>query len=368
MTSTPARPTRAWKATYRDREKLAQAEVKADLFTPDAAGTDGLYGEPDDDRRYPWCLREDRSEENLHESIREEALAYFGLRSIPWHDGLTDDPSGKGRAKPSNHLCCSQSQCVNVLFPFRRDPDALARLLRHLGLPVARMLPVTDDCGESDGFVGFEWIGARNYLGEHRHGRVAPDDKRARGRGFTSADFVVRFQREDGGIEVRLGEWNYTEEFRRKGSTEWSWADVTDEDGEVRRERRTNRVDIYRPAILAAGLAADRPPEDLFFDPFDRMMRLQLLAYAMERARELDADRVGSLHAAPAANAELMRSVTSPNLADLGATIHEVWARIAPEGRFLPVASEALIDAATTSAMPAGAEAWAAWVRARYVR
>jgi hypothetical protein len=365
----PARGARAYRNSYRDREKAAQAAAKAGLFTPEAAGEDGLYA-PDpaaEARRFPFCLREDRSEENLHASLREDALAYFRQREIAWPDGLPDG-SGRVRTKPSNHLCCPQAQCVNLLFPYRRDPEALARLLRHLGLPVARVLPVPCDGDASDGHLGFAWIGARNYLGEHLRGRVARDDLRSRGHLFTSADFLVRFEHEDGAVEVRLGAWKYTEEYRRKGSMAYAWGTASQDDGSTWRVPKTSRVDIYRRSLDASGLAAGRHPDELFFDPFDQMMRLQLLAWEMEQARELGADRVGTVHVAPAANAELMQSITSPGLQGLGETIHAVWSRLAPAGRFLPVASEALVDAATTTAMPAGADEWARWLRARYVR
>ena len=90
---------------FRDSEKRRLEPLKKDLFT-DAACEPGLYR----GRRRPFCLHEHHSHENLHESIREDALRYFADRGIRWHDGID--------GAPSNHLCCSQSCCVNFWFPF----------------------------------------------------------------------------------------------------------------------------------------------------------------------------------------------------------------------------------------------------------
>ena len=70
--------------------------------------------------RREFCLHEDFSAENLEAGIRDGALSYFADRSIGWHDG-------KGPAGPSNHLCCSQSSCVNFWFPFVQAPTSSAQ-------------------------------------------------------------------------------------------------------------------------------------------------------------------------------------------------------------------------------------------------
>jgi len=64
----------------------------------------------------------------------------------------------------------------------------------------------------------------------------------------------------------------------------------------------------------------------LFFDPFDQLMRQQLLCSAMEREHEMDADVVSLLHIAPKANGELLGRVTSPRLQEIGNDVHGIWA------------------------------------------
>ena len=112
---------------YRDREKKKHSLRGKSVFGPKAGRMEGIYNKIP--RRF--CLPDRLSTYNLHESIRQDAIDYFILRHIPWHDGHPNvDPETGSRTKsgnPSNHVCCSQSQCINALYPFRRDPDALSR-------------------------------------------------------------------------------------------------------------------------------------------------------------------------------------------------------------------------------------------------
>ncbi|MYD98233.1 MAG: hypothetical protein F4X98_12740 [Gammaproteobacteria bacterium] len=307
---------------FRDSEKRRLEPLKEDLFTH-AACEPGLYR----GRRRPFCLHEHHSLENLHESIREDALRYFAGRGIRWHDGID--------GAPSNHLCCSQSCCVNFWFPFVRAPQELAAVLRKIGYDVAEVLPFTDDEPLDDGappYVAFEWIGARNYLDEHRRGRVAADHERTRGAGFTSLDFAIRFRRGDGRIQILAGEWKYTEAYASKSK---------------RHSGKTDRLEqIYRPhlehpdcQIVTGTVELDA----LFFDPFDQLMRQQLLCSAMEREHEMGADVVSLLHIAPQANGELMSRVTSPRLQELGNDVHGIWSRLTSPDRFRGIHVEDLL-------------------------
>ena len=301
---------------FRDREKNRLALLKADLFTEKAREW-GNYGR----RKYEFCLSDDRAQENLHGSIRDEAVRYFRERGIKWHRGI-----GGG---PSNHLCCSQSCCVNFWMPFMHAPDQLALVLRGLGYDVAEVLPFSSDRASTrntPGYVAFEWIGERNYLGERVRGTVTGDDGRTRGAGFTSLDLGFRFRRSDGGIEILLGEWKYTEKYAAGVDLRFS-----------KSKRRTDRLAIYRPSLEAEGcqiVLGDVPPEALFFDPFDQLMRQQLLCSAMERHREMGAKVVSLMHIAPAANRELVSRITSPGLRSAGSDIHAIWNSLVGHGRF----------------------------------
>ena len=311
--------------TFRDREKRRLVPLKPMLFSERACRS-GMYRRA----RREFCLHEDLSEENLEAGVREAALAYFKDRAIGWHDG-----KGNG---PSNHMCCSQSCCVNFWFPFVQAPDQLGAILRSLGYDVKEMLEIDADCAMWDGarpYVAFEWIGKRNYLGERLRGKEATDDGRTRGANFTSLDFCMRFRRSDGRIELVAGEWKYTEYYTKGVDLRLS-----------RSRSKTDRLDcIYREHLEKPDcqIACDFPLESLFFDPFDQLMRQQLLCTAMERAREMSADVVTLLHVAPGANRELMQRVTSEVLEPVGSDIHAIWAALTRPGRFKGVATEDLL-------------------------
>lgn len=336
--------------TFRDREKKRLVPLKSQLFSPDACEP-GMYK----GHAHDFCLRDDRSCENLHSSIRDEAIEYFTARGIPWHDGKQ---LLRAKDRPSNHLCCSQSACVNFWFPFARRPQELASVLRALGYDVEEVLPFALDrtsADQSTPYIAFEWIGARNYLGELSHGKVAADHLRKRGAGFTSLDFAVRFRERDGRrIHIVAGEWKYTEYYTVGANMRFS-------------SSNTDRLGVVYGALFDRSNCHVRKgvvsPESLFFDPFDQLMRQQLLASAMEGESEMAASVVSLLHVAPHANTELMQRITSPALAGLGADIHAVWSNLTREGKFRGVAVEDLLTAVTSNAPD---PAWADYMRLRY--
>ena len=152
-------------------------------------------------------------------------------------------------------------------------------------------------------------------------------------------DFAIRFRRGDGRIQILAGEWKYTEAYASKSK---------------RHTHKTDRLDdIYRPhlqhpdcQIVTGAVELDA----LFFDPFDQLMRQQLLCSAMEREREMGADVVSLLHIAPKANGELLDVVTSPRLRGIGNDVHGIWSRLTSPDRFRGVHVEDLLPAVCSNA------------------
>jgi len=334
---------------FRDREKERLMPVKLALWN-------GLASDPGEYKgnTYEFCLHESCSAENLHASIRDAAIGYFRARGIRWHDGRMNEKPGD---LPSNHLCCSQSFCVNSWFPSVVRPELLKQILSGLGYPAEEVMPMEADSPLDNGrfpCVSFEWIGLRNYLHETKSGRLVTDNKRTRGRYFTSADFAFRFRRRDQKIQIVLGEWKYTEE-TKAGDMRFSGSD-------------TDRLAIYRPELEREDCQI-RPPQSisldaLFFDPFDQLMRLQLLASAMEREHEMGAEVVSVLHIAPKANKELLETINSPQLSGLGTNVHEVWSRLVRDDRFRSCYTEDLLPILIGHAPR---EDWADYMTVRYV-
>lgn len=296
--------------TFRDREKQRYQSVLKKIFDNDPMG--GFFAGKSRD----FCLL--NPDRNLEKSIRQDALLYFQDRKITWHSGTKANHINF----PSSHLCCSQSACVNFLFPLIRSKEGVEKLLKGFGYDVKEALPIVGDQigSQAQAFIGFEWIGAQNYLGE----KVMKSGERFRGRYSTSADFVFRFKSSDDQVHVVLGEWKYTEEYSSRSM-------AINSNG-------TNRVDIYRKAlndpkcqILIKGFSID----DLFYDPFDQLMRLQLLASMMEKHNEMGASVVSVLHIVPRANGEFNQNITSAKLANMGANIHRIWKSIAKSEKFI---------------------------------
>ncbi len=295
--------------TFRDREKKRYQSVSREIFDKDPMG--GLFAGKIRD----FCLL--NPDRNLEKSIRQNALQYFQDRNITWHSGKRN----KDINTPSSHLCCSQSACVNFLFPLIHSKFGVEEIIKGFGFDVKEVLPIIGDQvgSQSQGFIGFEWIGGQNYLNE----RVMKSGKRYRGRYSTSADFVFRFKDINDKIHVVLGEWKYTEYYSCKSM-------AINSNG-------TNRIEIYQQVlndpqsqILITGLSL----EDLFYDPFDQLMRLQLLSSMMEKHKEMGADIVSVLHIAPRANCEFNQKITSLNLSGMGKNVHDTWKRITKSERF----------------------------------
>jgi len=322
---------------FLDSEQDRQAQLKHNpLLFSDAARRDGGHS----GKLSPFCLPPGRTEENLFHGFRTDAIEWFRAHKITWHD----DQDGN----PSSALCDAQVCCVNVLFAFADNPEALAALLQPVFPGIRRMLPVED--GK---FVTFAWIGERNYLDE----RVRQGSHRTRGANFTCADALVAFERMDGRKQVVLIAWTYTESYHSiRIKTAW---------------RGSDRAPIYQPLFDKPDSPLDKDLipsfEALLFEPFYQLMRLQFLAHEMERARELKADIVSLLHIAPSRN-EDFRKVTSPQLKGLGETAIRVWerlVRVQEPRRFASHDSERLL-APLLQTPPAGLEDWAGYVKLRY--
>jgi hypothetical protein len=268
---------------------------------------------------------------NLFEGARAPAEAYFGPpRDIKWHNSAHSGLS-------------SQIACLNFLMPLASRPDLLGEVIgRALGRQGLRMLPVEG----GPHFVGFEWIGAEDYLGEW-----AADGKPTRGAQVTSADAVVHFEA-DGLIETLLIEWKYTE----------SYGSPPDPKSEARRIGRYQDKAFAPDGPIRADLGLEL--RDLFWEPVYQMARQQMLAWRMQQAREDGAERVSVLHVSPCGN-RAPHAITAPALQGRGSDdVFEAFRGILVRPQdFTAVALE---DAFGATLADHQGEAWAAYLLARY--
>lgn len=320
---------------FLESEKVQQAKFKASSPTfSDGARANGLYKT----KLRPHCLPREYSAENLFPGNRQKAMDYFSSYQIKWHDAIN--------RHPSNHLCDSQVCCVNFLFPFADQPDALAEMLRPHFPTLHTMLPI-----ENGQYVAFEWIGQENYLGE----KISRNGKRSRGANCTSADAAVMFQHTNDQRQIVLIEWKYTESYS-PSSLKFA-------------KSGTDRTHIYAHLFARDDCPINKtllPHFDaLFYEPFYQLMRQQFLAHEMERARELGADVVSVLHIAPAHNTDFHK-VTSRGLETVGKTAMDVWRNLVrPQSRFLSLNTEHLFGPLFTS-QPPELQEWLVYMGLRY--
>jgi hypothetical protein len=309
--------------TYTERERRRCSAWKSRTQTlPEPARVPAPYVGKTGHRgatSYDFCLPAEHAELNLLPEVRQPVLALFADAGIPWHAGIDGGPS--------NHLLSSQVQCANALGQMIEDPS---RLVRAFGdrLGIDEVLEI-----EPGGFLTFEYIGPADFFGEVRNG------ERVRGAHCTSVDAAFLHRRRDGLRELVLVEWKYTESYGLRRAD-------PDKDA-VRRGR-----------YGAAWSAADSPvrtgllPFDLVLDePFYQLVRQQLLAHELEKARAHGADRVRVLHVLPPDNEAYQASLARPEHRALGASVSEVWQRLlALPDRFLSVDPAVFLYPAVTSA------------------
>jgi hypothetical protein len=338
------------KLKFREREKSRYEGIKDKLFSEEAR-KNGSY------KKIPrsFCIADEYSYENLYQGIRDSAISYFLIRGIPWHDGL------KVRHLPSNHLCCSQSCCVNFLFPLMKRPNLVKAIFHQYYTDLKDPLPITGDKPLTDGtypFIAFEWIGTRDYLEEAKRKGM----QRTRGANFTSADFVLRFQNKNGEIHLVLGEWKYTEEYGRsyKGS------------GRAGEVRKNNYVSFFKDpdGVFNNNNDIDKLYDSLFYEPFYQLMRLQLLAQVMEadKDKEMHADIVSVLHICPEANIEFRKNVTSGYLRGKFSSVEDVlgiWDKLVPDDKFMSTSVESLLDTIVIKVGDTD-RAWVDYLKKRY--
>lgn len=261
------------------------------------------------------------AKEMLHESYRERTLAYFAKHKIKWWVSKYDrgrPPLGPDDVgSPTGHLNSSQVAAVNHFEPARLDRSAALTLLANVDPALVEPLAVEDD-----GFVAYEWIGERSYLGE--------PGSRTRGAHVTSLDALMAGRNVDGATVLIGFEWKYLESYGPESR-------ATSAKG-------TDRVGIYRPLLERADcpIAVDDPTH-LFYDPYEQLMRQTLLMWQMAEHGEFGASDWIHVHVVPSDNLALRgRSGAAPDL--VGETMGQAWQSVLtqPERYRLVTASDLL--------------------------
>lgn len=288
-----------------------------------------------------YRLAPHRRKFNLAPSISEVAPAYFDEKRITWHIH-------------ASHGLSSQVCCLNFLMPLATRPDVLSRVIANaLGIEPSEILEIERGPNGEPWFIGFEWIGERDYLNEG-----GASSSRMRGANATSSDAILRF-RHAGRIVTLLIEWKYTETYG---------APIPNKAREgAARTPNEVRADRYRELMFAPnGPIRDDlnlKLEDFFWEPFYQLLRQQMLAFQMEKAREAETDRVRVLHIWPAGNRRL-HAVTSNTLNRFGVDAFAVFAETLVDPTTFVSRTTEQVFGPLMAEMPE--DSWATYLAARY--
>jgi hypothetical protein len=224
---------------------------------------------------------------NLWGGIREDAIQYFSRNKVSWWQGAAAEPTG--------HLLSSQIACLNHLYFIRQRPDVATVVLQGLDAEVETAEMV------DDGFVEFEFIGEKKYLGERSF---------TRGANCTSVDAAMIGRMKDGKKKLFLIEWKYTEVY-------------SNEDKYI-----PERSSVYDDLIIAedSPFESSIKPSAFYFEPFYQLMRQTLLGQQCARHADHGVSDYVHVHVVPEKNKELLGKITSPELS--GKNIHDVWEKV----------------------------------------
>ena len=236
----------------------------------------------------PFILRKEDADKNLYPGIRDEAINYFKKYDIDWWGDAESD--GK---HVSGHLMSSQLACINHLFPIRRNDTAVLAVINSIkGMPAhfKTVLPAEDD----GGFIAFEKVSSRDYLGE---GRLS------RGSFCTSVDAFIYAVDDNGERWLIPIEWKYTESYDRNDlSTEV----VNGHDkGKTRLPRYPRLIDSSDQLVSLP----DYIGSIYFQEPFYQLMRQTLWAEKTCSSKEetlFPAKHFVHIHVCPKGNTALL--------------------------------------------------------------
>jgi hypothetical protein len=292
--------------TYREKQRRKAVELLGKLFN-DSGGGKFANG-----RNYPFVLQDPSI--NLWDKIRHNALAYFKSNTIPWWMSTPEMPTG--------HLLSSQIACVNHLYYLRDKEELAAKVLQNIDSRIIGAEKIFYPDIDS-GYVAFEIVGEKNYLGERQH---------TRGANATSVDAVMIGKKADGNNILVLIEWKYTE-YYENGKSLYIPARY-----EIYNQLLADKESPFKPIVHEGKLF-----EPLYYEPFYELMRQTLLGWRMVESNEYNCNEYIHVYIVPNENTELLLNSTSPGLA--GTAINNAWQNVLKmPDRFKIISPEKLLE------------------------
>ncbi|MCX6234452.1 MAG: hypothetical protein NT175_06960 [Bacteroidetes bacterium] len=231
---------------------------------------------------------------NIWAGVRDDVINYFKRNNIQFWDTKNE---------PTGHLLSSQIACLNHLYFVRQRRDIATAILQGIDKKVRNALIMNN--GSDSGYVDFEIIGAKNYLGEKIH---------TRGANSTSVDAMMLAGLDNGLRKLYFIEWKYVESYPKTSKAEG--------------DSGKTRIKTYTPLLAQSDCPINvTDVEGLFTEPYYQLMRQTLLAHEMIKAKEYGADLYFHIHVIPKDNKELKDTNTAEGKL-IGKTLEETWKNV----------------------------------------
>ena len=291
-------------------------------------------------------------EENFYPGLRGEngAIDFFGEREIRWHHGGA--PGARGLTR---NMASSQVACVNFMLPLASVEGGLLAIARAVDSDVREIVSICHEGNTTP--VEFEWIGLGRSL----------EGKTTRGANTTNVDTFIVAETEKG-YRAYLMEWKYTE-----GESYLSMSPKYLGEGYRKDRQLKGYADLYYAD--SSSFDSSIPMDELFYDPFDQIMRNRLLADRMVANGELGVSEAKVVVVVPGENLACRavtcgKKTTSPPLAkrfpDLNTVDDVMRATLKnPDAAFKMVTPNQLLEAVVDECGEAVSD-WAGYIRERY--
>ena len=229
---------------------------------------------------------------NLHPSIKANAIKYFSENGISWWNG----------SSPTGNLFSSQIACLNHLMPIMKDDQIIIEILNCLQdkIKFTKVLPILSD--KNPAFIGFEMVSKKDHLNEG-----IP----SRGVNCTSIDALIYAEDENFQKWIIPIEWKYTENYSLGKSADKSIEDREDtpegnhEKG-LERQKRYNTLISHSQQLKSL---VEYKGSKYYFEPFYQLMRQTLWVEQMighKEEEDIKADNFLHIHVVPQKNQPLL--------------------------------------------------------------
>jgi hypothetical protein len=262
-------------------------------------------------KAYPYVLRE--SINNLYPTIADSVSKYMEENNIAWW--------GEGK-KPTGNVLSSQISCINHLFPFSNNKDAVLSIIKELNDNFIDVLPIK--CDKEPQYISFEVVSKVDHLNEVKNKSKQP----TRGINCTSIDAIIYAKDKNGSLWLIPIEWKYTEAYSPNDLSKG--------------ESGKTRVKTYHNLIEKSNILKTESQSVYYFEPFYQLMRQTLWAEQMllnKKTEELKADKVLHIHVIPKGN----KSLIDKKYRFSGMNLVDTWTKQLKEQNYQVISPEDLL-------------------------